>query len=122
MSIVSGIAGRGRVSNHRVRAVNAGIFPPCGLIAGAMDLAMMAPAQRHGELITDLAAQRAVLREAQVVGVCRPAPTNQARLFGYELHVLLVTKAAWLRTGKPAFVNAIGRGCSGGPYRLSHER
>ena len=83
---------------------------------------MMAPAQRHGELITDLAAQRAVLREAQVVGVCRPAPTNQARLFGHELDVLLVAKAARLRTGKPALVNAIGCGCCGGPYRLPHER
>jgi hypothetical protein len=54
----------------RINAVN---FPPCGFIAAAMGLTMVAPAQRHGELITDLAAQRAVLREAQVVGVCRPA-------------------------------------------------
>jgi hypothetical protein len=36
--------------------INAGIFPQCGFIATAMDLAMMAPAQRHGELIADLAA------------------------------------------------------------------
>jgi hypothetical protein len=56
------------------------------------------------------------------VGVCRPAPTNQARLFGHELDVLLVTKAARLRTGKPAFVNAIDGGCFGGPYRLPRER
>ena len=44
-------------------------FPPCGFVARAMDLAMMDPAQRHGELITDLAAQRAVLGEAQMAGV-----------------------------------------------------
>jgi hypothetical protein len=36
--------------------INASIFPPCGFIAAAMSLAMMASAQRHGELITDLAA------------------------------------------------------------------
>jgi hypothetical protein len=36
--------------------INAGIFPPCGFIAAAMGFAMVAPAQRHGELITDLAA------------------------------------------------------------------
>ena len=36
--------------------INAGIPPPCGFIAGAMGLTMMAAAQRHGELITDLAA------------------------------------------------------------------
>ena len=31
-----------------------------------MGFAMMAPAQRHGELIADLAAERAALREAQI--------------------------------------------------------
>ena len=56
-----------------------------------MGLAMMASAQRHGELIADLAAERAVLGEAQMVGVCRPASTNQAGPFGYELDVLFVT-------------------------------
>ena len=50
------------------------------------------------------------------VGVCRSAPTNQARLFGHELDVLLVTKAARLRMGKSlVFVNAIGGGCPAGP-------
>ena len=78
---------------------------------------MMARAQRDGELITDLAAKRAVLGEAQVVGVCRPAPTNQARLFGNELDVLLVTKAAWLRMGQPALVNTVGIRCPCGPQR-----
>jgi hypothetical protein len=63
-----------------------------------------------------------VLREAQMVGVCRSAPTNQARLFGHELDVLLVTKAAWLRMGKLAFVNAIGGGCPVGAYSLPRER
>jgi len=56
-----------------------------------------------------------VLREAQMVGVCRPAPANQTRLFGHELDVLLVTKAAWLRMGKPTLINAIDSGCSAGP-------
>ena len=49
--------------------IDASLFPPCGFIATAMDLAMMAPAQRHGELIADLAAERAVLREAQMMGI-----------------------------------------------------
>ena len=49
--------------------INAGIFPPCGFIATAMDLAMMAAAQRHGELIADLATECAVLREAQMMGI-----------------------------------------------------
>src|SRR5580693_2767604 len=56
-----------------------------------------------------------------MVGVCRPAPTDQARLFGHELDVLLVTKAAWLRMGKPALINAIGSVCPGGPQGLLCE-
>ena len=36
--------------------INAGILPPCGFIATAMGLAVMAPAQRYGELIAGLAA------------------------------------------------------------------
>ena len=66
--------------------IDANFFPPCGFIARAMGLAMMTPAQRHGELITDFAAERAVLGKAQMMGVCRPAATNQARLFGHELN------------------------------------
>jgi hypothetical protein len=60
------------------RRINANVLPPSGFVARAMGLAMMAPAQRHYELVTDLAAERAALGEAQVVGVCRPAATNQA--------------------------------------------
>jgi len=59
--------------------------------------------------------------EAQMVGVCRPALTNQARLFGHELDVFPVTKAARLRKGEPAFVNAIGEASSRGPYWLPRE-
>ena len=91
--------------------INAGLFPPCGFIATAMDLAMMASAQRHGELIAHLAAERAMLREAQMMGVCRPAAANQARLFGHEPDVLLVTKAARLGMGQLALVDAVGNGC-----------
>ena len=87
-----------------------------------MGLAVMAAAQRHGELVAHLAAQSTVLREAQMVGVCRPAPANQARLFSHELDVLLVTKAAWLRTGELALVDAINGGCFGGPYGPPRER
>jgi hypothetical protein len=61
------------------------------------------------------------LGETQMVSVCKPAPTNQARLLGHEPDVLLVTKAAGLRMGKPALVSAIGSGCPGGPQRLLYE-
>ena len=35
--------------------VNTNIFLPRGFVAAAMGVAMMAPAQRHGELVADLA-------------------------------------------------------------------
>ena len=96
MSLSSGMSARGWVSNHSTRAVVVGSTPAFSHHAASSP-------QRWA---------------SQMVGVCRPAPTNQARLFGHELDVLLVTKAARFRMGKPALVNAIGSGCSGGPYRL----
>jgi hypothetical protein len=79
--------------------IYAGFLPPCGFIATAMGLAMMAPAQRHRELIADLAPKGAVLCEAQMMGICRPAAANQTRLFRHEFDVLPVAKAARLRIG-----------------------
>jgi len=75
-----------------------------------MDLAVMAAAQRHRELIARFVAKRAMLREAQVMSVCRHAPANQTWLFGHELDVVLVADAAWFGAGQTALVNA--GGCS----------
>jgi hypothetical protein len=44
--------------------IDTGFLPPCGFIATAMNLAVMAPAQRYGELVTDLAAKRRRLRKS----------------------------------------------------------
>jgi hypothetical protein len=44
--------------------IDASIFPPRGFITTAVGFAMVAPAQRHDELITGLTAQCAMLREA----------------------------------------------------------
>ena len=87
-----------------------------------MHLAMMPSAQRHGELVAGLAAERAMLREAKMMGICRPAPANQARLFGHEPDVLLVTKAPRLGVGQPALVDAIGNGRPGRPNWSPLER
>ncbi len=76
--------------------IDTGLFPPSGFIATAMDLAVMASAQRHSELIADFSTERAVLREPQMMGIGGPTVANQARLLGDELDVILVTKAARL--------------------------
>ena len=49
--------------------VHPSIPPPCGLVAAAVNFTMVSPAQRNGELIADLASERAVLCEPQVMGV-----------------------------------------------------
>ena len=59
------------------RRINAELFPPGGFIAVAMHLAMMAATERNGELVTDLAAQRAALGEAQMVSVTGVRPQTR---------------------------------------------
>jgi hypothetical protein len=45
--------------------INSSFIPPRGFIAVAMDLAMMSSAQRHGELVADLAPEHPTLCEAR---------------------------------------------------------
>ena len=49
--------------------INASLLPPRRFVATAMDLAMMAAAERDRELVADLAAERSVLSEAQMMGI-----------------------------------------------------
>lgn len=61
-----------------------------------MDFPMMPPAERHGELITDLTAKRPVLGETQMMRIRRSARANETRLFGKKPHMLAVTNSPWL--------------------------
>jgi hypothetical protein len=58
-----------------------------------MDLPMMRATQRHGEFVTDLARQCAILCEAKVVGVCGLPTADEARLFGDKPNVIFVSNA-----------------------------
>ena len=49
--------------------VDASLLPPGRFVAAAMDLAMMAAAERHRELVADLAAERPMLGEAQMMRI-----------------------------------------------------
>jgi hypothetical protein len=75
-----------------------------------MDLTVVASAQRHGELITHFSPERVMLREPQMMGIGGPTVANQKRLYGHELDVGLVTKAARLGMDQLALVDAIGNG------------
>jgi hypothetical protein len=82
--------------------INASIFPPCGFIATAMDLPMMAAAERYREFVAYLSAKCAALSEAQMMGIRRCTAANQAWLGCDESKVILVPDAARLGTGKLA--------------------
>src|SRR5271154_2047107 len=87
--------------------IDASFFPPCGFIATEMSLAVVTPAQWHGEFVADLARQRTVLREAQMMGIRGPAAANQTGLFGHEPDVVPVTNPARFGMGQQALVDAV---------------
>ena len=64
--------------------------PPIDFLAGPVQLPMMRATQRHGELVADLEAETAGLREPQMVRVAGLAAADEARLLGHEAQVLLV--------------------------------
>jgi hypothetical protein len=76
-----------------IDGVDPGLFPPCVLITGAMNLPMMNTAERNDVFIAHLAAQRPRLHEAQVVGIGVLSPTNQTRLFSNKPQMLFVAMA-----------------------------
>src|SRR6266568_2724736 len=71
---------------------------------------MVQPAERDGELVAHLAAERPLLGEAQMVRIAGPPPTNQAGLRGDELQVRPVPIPARLPDRQHALVNAGGLG------------
>jgi hypothetical protein len=55
---------------------NLEIGPPRDLVAMAMQVQMMIPAQRDGEFVADLASERARLDKFEVMCVAGRSPTN----------------------------------------------
>ena len=84
-------------------------FPPIFLFAGLMQLSVMAPAKRHGELVTDFKTHCPRLRKAQMMRIGRLPAANQARLGGNKFQVCLVAQALGLGDSELAFVDS-GRG------------
>src|SRR5215467_1667569 len=73
---------------------------------------MVPAAERDSELVTDLAAERAGLRESKMVGVRGLAAAHEARLLGDITKVLPVTIAPRRRDCQHAHIDAnlIGAG------------
>jgi len=74
-------------------APNAGLFPPGGLIAAAMHLAVMSAAKRNRKLVADLVAECRYLRKPQVVSISGASAANQTGLLGNRCNVLPVAYA-----------------------------
>jgi hypothetical protein len=92
-------------SSSIVAGIDSSIHPPVSFVAATMDLAMVSPAQRYGELIAHLASECLRLREPKMVGIRRLAAADQAWLFCDEPNVVLIPNAPWLWQGKRAFVD-----------------
>jgi hypothetical protein len=63
---------------------------------------MMFPAQWDREFVTDLAAESAVLRESQTMGVARLTSADQTSLLGDIAHVIAI---ASLRGSPPSMAS-----------------
>jgi hypothetical protein len=81
------------------------LAPPFGLFSITVKLAMVAAAQRHSELIADLAAKRSGLRKPQVMGVARLAAADQAGLLRHMAHVVAIADSARLGERQEALVD-----------------
>jgi hypothetical protein len=86
--------------------INAKPFPPGSFIAVTMDLAVMAATKWDCIFVTDLAAQRAALSEAEVVRVTGGSAADQAGLLGNIFDMLAVANPARLRQHQNSLVNA----------------
>src|SRR5260221_12090564 len=84
-----------------------GLPPPRTLITRAMHCTMMPTAEGDRELIADLAAERARLRESEVVGVRGLAAAHETRLLGDIAKVLPVAIPPRRSDGEDALVDAL---------------
>ena len=88
-------------------------LPPCLLIAGTMQLAMMPPTQRDGELITDLSPHGATLRQAEVAWIRRLPPANKTSLLSDQPEVLSVANLSRLRQRQGGLIDSCGAARAG---------
>jgi hypothetical protein len=69
--------------------VDPGLLPPSPLVTGAMNLAVVDPAERD-EFVPHFPSQRTRLHEAQVVGIGMLSPTHATRLLCNEPQMYLI--------------------------------
>src|SRR6516164_9310255 len=68
-------------------------LPPCGFVSGAMQLAVMEPADWHSKLVAHSASEGTRLREGEVMRVGWHTAAHKARLPQHESSVVLIAQA-----------------------------
>src|SRR5450755_2027287 len=79
--------------------------PPGGLVAEAMIVAVMGPAERDRELVADLAPHCAGLGKPKMVGVSRASAANQTRLRCNKLEMAFIAMPTRLADREFAFLD-----------------
>jgi hypothetical protein len=70
--------------------------PPRHFVCTQVEFAVMNAAERHGELVADLAPERGRLGEPKMMRIGRLSPTHEARLRRNERPMIFVTLAPCL--------------------------
>src|SRR5580698_6198842 len=101
MSFKPQLAGRdGRIDSR--------LAPPFGFIAMAVEFAVMSTAERHGELVADLATERPALGKAHMMGVAGVTAADQAGLLRHKVHMLAIADAPRLGMAENGLIDAVG--------------
>src|SRR5262245_47911953 len=85
--------------------INLAFLPPTPLIPGRMIFAVVDGTQRHGKLVAHLERYPSQLSIANMMGVSRRAPADDARLLGHKAEVLFRTNPLYFPEGQCAFVD-----------------
>ena len=97
----------------RFEGLKAPSQPPFHFLAGAVQLAVMGPAQRYGEFVADLLSKSARLCETQVMRIAWLAAADEAGLLGDKAE-MLAASAVSPRAGPGRFCRC-GRGSRRAP-------
>jgi hypothetical protein len=103
--------------------VDTGGLPPCALVAGTMDRAVMGAAERDRKFVAGLAAERLRLHVPKMMGVRGLAAADEACLLSDIAQMLPVTVSPRCSNREHALVDAAGPITSGtGRLRLLLQR
>ena len=88
-----------------LQRIDAGLLPPCALVASAMHCPVMHAAKRNCEFVAGLAAQRPWLDKSKMMRVRGLAGAQETRLLSDKPKMLLVTAPTGCSNRQDTFVD-----------------